>query len=153
MRRHNMGLTIGLMVMGLVLLPPSAESQRGMRWMMDRGDGPYVWYCPYCGRHLGPGMMRYRGGLCMGPGPMDYRGGMCMSPGYSFYGLPAESVDKEKAKDLVDDYLRYGRNPNLKIGDAEDKGSDFEVSVVTKDGSLVDRILVNKNNGWMRSVY
>jgi len=45
------------------------------------------------------------------------------------------------------------RNPNLKLGEIEDKGNAFEAEIQTKDGSLVDRILVDKYTGWMRSVY
>lgn len=153
MKRYPLKGFMVIMVLGMLLLPSSGETRRGMRGMMSCGDGSCGWYCPYCGRYMGSGMMAYQGGLCMGPGMMGYRGGMCVGPGYSPYQLPTESVDEEKSKDLVEDYLQYGRNPNLKIGEVKDKGSDFEVCVVTKDGSLVDKILINKNTGWMRSTY
>jgi hypothetical protein len=45
------------------------------------------------------------------------------------------------------------RNPNLKLEKIGDKGNAFEGEIVTKDDSLVDKILVDKNTGWMRSVY
>jgi hypothetical protein len=42
----------------------------------------------------------------------------------------------------------------LKLGKIKDEGSAFEVDIVTKsNGSLVDKILVNKNTGWLRSAY
>lgn len=46
-------------------------------------------------------------------------------------------------------------NPNLKMGKLTGpEGKDYyEAEILTKDGSLVDRIQVNKNTGWFRSAY
>jgi len=44
-------------------------------------------------------------------------------------------------------------NPNLKLGQETDKGTRYEFDVVTKDNSLVDRLLVSKNTGEIRSAY
>jgi hypothetical protein len=50
--------------------------------------------------------------------------------------------------------LNSTRNPNLKLGKIKDEGSAFEVDIVTKsNGALVDKVLVNKDTGWLRSVY
>jgi hypothetical protein len=46
-----------------------------------------------------------------------------------------------------------GGNPNLKVGKVAEKDGNYEVDVVTKDGSLVDKIQVNKQTGWFRSVH
>jgi hypothetical protein len=35
----------------------------------------------------------------------------------------------------------------------EEKGDKYEVTVETKDGALVDKFLVDKDTGWMRSAY
>jgi hypothetical protein len=53
----------------------------------------------------------------------------------------------------VEIYLRSSRNPNLKIGEVEDKGPVFEVEIVTKEDSLVDKLVVNKETGWIGSIY
>ena len=45
------------------------------------------------------------------------------------------------------------RNPNLKLGKIEEKGNNYQVNIETKEGSLVDKLLVDKNTGWMRSAY
>ena len=45
------------------------------------------------------------------------------------------------------------RNPNLKLGAIKDQGTDFEAEILTKSGMLVDRILMDKKTGWMRSAY
>jgi len=143
----------------------------------ESGEG---WsYCPYCGGPLGPGgysrgpgMMQRGWGMgpgMMGPGygrgygygygpGMHHRGmgpGM-MGPGYGYgspYRQPQEPLTKEGAKAQVEDYLKSSRNPNLKVGGIEDKGPVFEVEIVTKDGSLVDKLAVNKETGWMHSIY
>jgi hypothetical protein len=77
-------------------------------------------------------------------------------PGYrhgSPYGQPTEAVDKEDARALVKEYIGSGRNPNLKVGDIEDKGPVFEAEIITKDGSLVDKLTVNKDTGYVHSIY
>ena len=49
--------------------------------------------------------------------------------------------------------MKSTRNPNLKIGSVEEKGDHYEVAIETKDGALVDKILVDKDTGRMRSAY
>ena len=105
------------------------------------------WYCPYGGP--------YQGGYGMGPGMMGY--GM-MGPGYygyyPQYRQPHRRLSEKDAKAIVKNYLNATRNPNLKLGKIKDEGYAYEAEIVTKkNGSLVDKILVNKNTGWMRSIY
>jgi hypothetical protein len=110
---------------------------------------------------MGPGMM---GGGMMGPGMMG--GGMMgrgmgpgmMGPGYGpQYGpqdqQPQKPMEEKDARGILENYLNSMRNPNLKLGKIKDVGNTFEAEIVTKDNSLVDIILVDKNTGWMRSAY
>ena len=101
-------------------------------------------------------MTREGPGYGMGPG--------MMGPGYGYggqygpqygpqYQQPQQPLDEAQAKQEVENYLNSRRNPNLKMGKIEDKGNDFVVDIETKDGSLVDKIVVNKYTGWMRSMY
>jgi hypothetical protein len=62
-------------------------------------------------------------------------------------------MEEKDARGILNDYLGSMRNPNLKLGRIEDKGNVFEAEILTKDDSLVDRVVVDKNTGWMRSVY
>ena len=109
------------------------------------------WYCPYGANQgvygMGPGMMGY--GYGMGPG--------MMGPGYGYnqqYRQPQTPIKENDAKGIVENYLNSTRNPNLKLGKIKDEGSAFEVDIVTKsNGALVDKVLVNKDSGWLRSVY
>ena len=138
-------------------------------------------YCPYCGNylgpgygfHMGPGMMGrgYGPGYGMGYGMMGrgYGPGYGMGPGMMgrSYGMgpgygrpyapqsqqPSEPLSKNEAKQEVENYLKSTRNPNLKIGAVEEKGDHYEVAIETKDGALVDKIMVDKETGWMRSAY
>ncbi len=59
----------------------------------------------------------------------------------------------DETKAIMREYLKSTRNPNLKLGSIKDMGNNFEAEVLTKDNSLVDRILVNKQTGYMRSAY
>jgi len=111
--------------------------------MMGRGDYG-GWYCPYHGQSMGP-----RGGYGMGPGMMGpgYQG---YEPRYQQSPKPLEEKD---VKAILESYLKSMRNPNLKLGKIKEKDSHFEVEILTKENSLVDKILVDKFTGWMRSIY
>jgi hypothetical protein len=107
------------------------------------------------GRGMGPGMMGPGWGYGPGYGPGPMGPGM-MGPGYGYgpqYQQPQKPLEQKDAKGLLENYLQAGRNPNLKLGKIEDKGPYFEAEIVTKNGALVDKILVDKNTGWMRSIY
>jgi len=110
-------------------------------------------------RGHGPGMMqRWRGGG-YGYGPMhrgwqgEQRYAPGRGPGYGYRG-PEEPLDKEGARGIVEQYLSSSRNPNLKVGEIEEKGDVFEAEIVTQKGDdLVDRVQIDRQTGWMRSVY
>jgi hypothetical protein len=129
----------------------------------DRGGG---WsYCPYCGARfddrgrgghhmdswmMGPGYGR-RG---MGPGMMNPRYDRRYDyPDDPRYRPNQKPLEKDEAKEQVEDMLKRSRNPNLKLGDIEDKENYYVVDILTKDGSLVDKMQVHKKTGMMRSVY
>ena len=127
------------------------------------------------GYGMGPGMMG-RGGYGMGQGMMGGGGygmgpgmmgrGYGMGPGYGGpphgdfgYGSPdyrqqlSKPLGESEAKKLLQDYLDNTRNSNLTLGPITDKGTYFEAQIVTRNGSLVDKIIVNKKTGVMHSAY
>ena len=117
-------------------------------------------YAHYCGNYggpgygMGPGMMGP--GYGMGPGMMGPGYGYGYGPQYGYgqqYRQPSEPLSENQAKQEVENYLNSTRNPNLKMGKIEDKGNDYQVNIETKDGALVNKILVSKDTGWMRSAY
>jgi hypothetical protein len=132
---------------------------RGMMepWAMGPGGygGRYYPDCPYGnsrgGYGMGPGMM--------GPGMMDPGRGWGMNP----YGAdrddpqqtgrhkgPLEQKDAEK---IVESYIQSTRNPNLKLGKIEDSGNAFRAQIVTRENSLVEEVLIDKESGYMRPAY
>ena len=121
--------------------------------MMWRG-GYGGWYCPYCGQPAGPRRGYAMGPWMMGPGMM---GPWMMGPGYPGYGPryrePQKPLEEKDVKAIVKDYIESTRNPNLKMGKIKEMENFFEVEILTKDNSLVDKILVDKFTGWMRSAY
>jgi Spy/CpxP family protein refolding chaperone len=100
---------------------------------------------------MGPGMMD--SGM-MGPG-----GARNMMPGWSDRNYPqqyrqgAGAVEEKDAGIIVSNYIKSTRNPNLETGKVKDMGEVFEVEIVTKDKSLVDKVLVDKKSGRIRSAY
>ena len=152
-------LTLGLaLIAGLILFPLEGKSQMG------QGGGYGQWnYCPYCGAPMGPGIMGPgygRGPGMMGPG--YGRGPGMMGPGYGpqygpphgpLYQQPREPMKEKDAQQIVENYLRATRNPNLKLGKIIEKDTYFEAEILTKEGSLADKVAVDKSTGWMRSIY
>jgi len=98
------------------------------------------------GAHHGYGMGSGMMGRGMGPGMM----GQGYGPQYQQELKPLTEKD---VKAMLENYVQSTRNPNLKLGKIADKDQYFEAEIVTKDNSLVDKILVDKQTGWMRSIY
>ena len=156
MNKLLFGLALPL-ALALTLYGTDASAQMGYGPMGPGyyGMGPGM-MGGWSGYHMGPGMMGY--GYGMGPGMMGYgygpQYGQQYGPGYApQYQQPQKPLNENQAKQLVENYLQATRNPNLKLGKIEDKGNAFEANIVTKDGSLVNKVLVDKNTGWMRSAY
>ncbi len=104
------------------------------------------------GHGMGPGMMGR--GYGMGPGMMGPQGGPQYGPQSGpQYQQPSRTMEEKDVKFMLENYLKSTRNPNLKLGKIQEKDSVFEAEILTKDGSLVDKIAVDKATGWMRSVY
>jgi len=103
------------------------------------------WRCPWMGK-----------GPMMGRGPGMGRGfgrGWCMKGGGPMAGINrGEPVTREQATLMLENYVRYTNNPNLKLGDVVDRQDFFEGSIVTKkEGALVEKIQVDKKGGWFRN--
>lgn len=172
-------LTIAVALAGLAVAGPAIAQPYGGGYGPGYGMGPGMMggYGP--GYHMGPGMMGggYGPGYGMGPGMMGgygpgYGPGM-MGPGYGpgmmgGYGRgygpgmmggygpgygPGYARDLNLSTDDVKNYLeRTMRNPNLKVGEVKEQGSDEIVAtIVTKDkDALVQTIVVNRHTGFFR---
>jgi len=104
---------------------------------------------------MGPGMMS-RGMMMpmddcpMMMGPM-WGAGMNQGPWndlrYDAYGRLIEPINKKQAEEIAQYYVNWTGNPNLKVGKINEKSNVFEVSIVTKDNSLVNKLAVDKETG------
>jgi hypothetical protein len=134
-------------VIGLALYPMEGIGQMGPG-MMRNGYGQ--------GSGMGSGMMGGQGNG-MGPGMMGPGYGNQQNPQYQQpekqYQQLEKPLDQKEAKAILENYLKSTRNPNLKLGKIKDEGDAFEGDILTQNGSLVDKILVSKDTGAMRSVY
>jgi hypothetical protein len=134
------------LVIGLAFATVDGNAQMGSG-MMGPGFG--------LGNGMGSGMMG--GGMMgrgVGPGTIgpDYRNEYGSQYGPQ-YRQPQKQLEENDARAILENYLNSKRNPNLKLGKIEDKGNAFEGEILTKNNSLVDKILVDKNNGRMHSAY
>jgi len=132
-----------VLVLTMLLAIPTIYAQQagwgcpGMRGAHHGGQGG--WYCPWRGGGAGYGAAPG----AQGQTQQQY------APGQT----PGKPLTQEQAKALVENYLKNTNNPNLKLGAFTEKGDVFEADIVTSDGSLADKILVNKETGWFRSAY
>ena len=63
------------------------------------------------------------------------------------------SIDQKTAEGELKDYIASRHNPNLRLGTIKDEGSFFEADLLTKDNSLVDKLIVDKNTGRVHSAH
>jgi hypothetical protein len=126
-------------------------------WMQSAQRGPGRGPGSGYGYGRGPGMMGpgYQG---MGPGMMGqgYQGGygpQYGSPSGPQYHQESKPLTEKDVRAMLENYIQSTRNPNLKLGKITQKDHCFEAEILTKNDALVDTILVDKQTGWMRSVY
>ena len=119
------------------------------------------------GWHMGPGMMgqgQMAPGYGMGPGMMGpgtmgqgHMGpGYGMGPGQMSPGMRQplrQDLSAADVQHMMEHRLAWQGNPNIKVGKVEDKDDDTIVAeIVTQDGSLVERLEVDRHTGSMRPV-
>jgi hypothetical protein len=133
-------LRIGILVVGIIafggMVYGHGMSGSGMLGMGHTGS--------WSGHNMGPRMSM---GCCGSCGQMmQHTGG--------YYGTSrAEQLTKNDTENMVRDYLYRLGNPNLKQGKVRETDHEFEVEIVTKDNSLVEKLLIDKQTGWMRLTY
>lgn len=148
--------------------PGMRDGERGPRedmrreGMMDRMSG-----CPM----MGPGMMgRTQQDGMTGQMPMQRmhermmqglmgRMGMHHGPGFGpgiIYGMPQvlpEVLSESDVRQFMEGSLAWHGNPRLELGSIEETDTgEVMVEIVTKDGSLVQKLAVDRRTGFMRQV-
>jgi hypothetical protein len=64
----------------------------------------------------------------------------------------AGTLSKAEATEVVRAFLRSTRDLNLQVGELSDAGDAYQVDILTRSGSVFDRVLVDKQNGHLRPV-
>jgi len=104
---------------------------------MNRGSMMSWYNCPWDNPAM---MMGPMSGAGMSQGPWQ-------NMRYDNYGNLAEPLSKKQAKNIAQYYVDMTGNPRLKVGRVDEKSNAFEVTIVTKDNSEVERIIIDKQTG------
>ena len=91
-------------------------------------------------------------GACFEDGGSD-RKGPGRSRNLELEGIDGEVDRQEEAALIVSTFLERRGNPNLKLGKIEESGRDFVVNIVTQDGSLANKVYVEKKTGRIIPAY
>jgi hypothetical protein len=95
-----------------------------------------------------------------GPGPhgppcfykgMPY-GHFCPGQGRGPYGKRMPVATADQAKQVIEAYFA-AMGENVGTGTIEERRLFFEVEILGKDGVLIDRAIVDKRTGRIRSIY
>lgn len=131
----------------LMLAPPMAHPQQ----QSPPQQGGVAWNCP--GMQMGGGWHGHKGhGHGRGQGYGRGMGGCGLGIGRMFRDNQGKPLTKDQANLVFQRYMQKMNNPNLKLGEVVEKGDTFEATVSTKDGSLVEKVELNRNTGWFRNV-
>ena len=141
---------------------PGMMSQQGQMPMMGHGMMGQQGQMPMMGQGQGMGpMMGQQGQMpmmgrgMMGPG---YGMGQGMRPGMMGQGMGPgmmqplrQDLTAADVQHMMEHRLAWQGNPNVKVGTVEEKDDDTIVAeIVTQDGSLVQRLEVDRHTGWMQ---
>lgn len=98
---------------------------------------------------MGPGMMGPGTGYMMGPGSgMSY--GM-MRPGSGGQVVPGTDLSADDVRHFLEHRLEWHGNKRVKLGDVkETDDSTIVAEIVTVDGSLVQRLKIDRHTGAMQ---
>ena len=160
MKRALFLLTVVAFVLigsGLVVAQQQGQDY-GQNYGRDAGPRGQGWFCPWRKGDSGRGYGMNRGGM-QGWGGQSY--GRCPGMMHEGWGRgqsgrysgqqQMEPLSKNTARDLAENYV--AGNPNLKIGEVLEEDNAYVASIVTKDGSLVEKLIIDKSSGWMRRAF
>ncbi len=68
-------------------------------------------------------------------------------------GIDGDVDQQEEAALIVSTFLEKRGNPNVKVGKVTEAGRDFVVEIVTQDGSLANKVYVEKRTGRIIPAY
>ena len=88
----------------------------------------------------------------MGQGDMMGHGDMDSHSGHQQGGSEhAQPVTHDQAKAFMEDHIKSANNPDLVLGEISETQDYFAAQVTTKDGTVVDKLQVDKTTGFISS--
>ncbi|MEW6409727.1 MAG: hypothetical protein AB1488_06400 [Nitrospirota bacterium] len=78
-------------------------------------------------------------------------GGYCPGHRWGWYGAYRQVKTTEEARSILMEYCASATN--VKVGRIIERKRFFEAEIYGKDNSLVDRVLIDKKTGRIRSMY
>lgn len=131
--RYLKRITTMAVVLGLVTTGVLAQSQPQQGQPMEPGM-------------MGPGMMNQgmMPGMMMGGGmgPCGMMGNM---------GTAGAPLTMDQVKQNLNQWLAWQGNPRIKLGAVtEQKDGTITADITTQEGSLVQKLVIDRAHGWMR---
>ena len=145
------GIVAGGAVLAFAQTPGQSGGGQGQTPMMGQGQTPMMGQgqAPMMGQGQMP-MMGQGQMPMMGSGQMPMMG-QGMSPG--MMQPLAKDLSASDVQHMIEHRLAWQGNPNLKVGKVEEKDDHTIVAeIVTKEGSLVQRLEVDRHRGSMRPI-
>ncbi len=137
------GIVTGGAVPAFAQTPGQSGGGQGQMPMMGQGQTPMMGQAQT--PMMGQGQMPM-----MGQGQMPMMG-QGMSPG--MMQPLAKDLSASDVQHMIEHRLAWQGNPNLKVGKVEEKDDNTVVAeIVTKEGSLVQRLEVDRHRGSMRPI-
>lgn len=120
----------------------------------EKNENPLVeagWFCPFCGGSYDP----YDPNRSQQGTMRKYHHWMGFDNREEVLGpyKTAEPIDKNKATQRAQSFILSTKNPNLKLGGIVARDNYYEALIVTREGSLVDILIIDKYTGLFRSIY
>ena len=79
-------------------------------------------------------------------------GQICPGPWSRPYGAPKAVKTQGEAKQLIESYYS-GCGQHMRCGKIEERDWYFEANMLNQDGSLMDKVIIDKRTGRIRSIY
>ena len=106
-----------------------------------------IWFCPWCINDYG-----YNNGNGDINNYQDYRYRYKMEFEKKSPKLE-EPVTIDQALSLVDDYIYSSEIPGLKHGNIIEKDDEFDAEIISKDGSFLGMLIIDKQTGEIKSPF
>jgi len=79
-------------------------------------------------------------------------GHYCPGRRWGPYGVKKPVATAEQARQVIDTYLADNAQ-KLTVGDITEKNWYFEAEILDRDKTVIDRVIVDKRSGRIRSIY